>query len=119
MYLPANIIDVFKGVVFGGRSPSSKNHGHGIAMVVVDVATQEHETCPESIFDMDELLEVGVGGVADFAEPDVADADVQGVVVADSTWNDAGFLVHELRVTKVALSLTRRRIADAGQHMQV
>ena len=68
---------------------------------------------------MNELLEVWVGGVLDFAQPDIAYANVQGVVVADSTWNGAGFLVHELRVTKVALSLTRHRIADAGQHKQV
>lgn len=102
MCVLADIFDVFDGVVFGGWCPSRKDHGHGIAMVVVDVATQEHETCAESIFDMDELLEVGVGGVLDFAQPDIADANVQGVVVADSTWNGAVFLVHQLSVTKVA-----------------
>ena len=87
MCVLADIVDVFYGVVLGGRSPSRKDHGHGIAMVVVDVATHEYETCPKSIFDMDELLEVWVGGVLDFAQPDIADSNVQGVVVADSTWN--------------------------------
>ena len=101
MCVLADIVDVFDGVVFGGWCPCRKDHGHGIAMVVVDVATQEHETCSESIFDMDELLEVLVGWVLDFAQPDIAYSNVQGVVVADSTWNDAGLLVHELRVTKV------------------
>ena len=104
MCVLADIVDVFEGVVFGGWSPCRKDHGHGIAMVVVDVATKEHETCPKSIFDMDELLEVRVGGVLDFAQPDIAYANVQWVVVADSTWNGAGFLVHYRRVTKVALN---------------
>lgn len=103
MCVLAHIVDVFEGVVLGCWCPSRKDHGYRIAMVVVDVATQEHEPCPESIFDMDELLEVWVGGVLDFAQPDIADANVQGVVVADSTWNGAGFLVHQLRVTKVAV----------------
>lgn len=102
MCVLADIVDVFDGVVFGGWCPGRKDHGHGIAMVVVDVATKEHETCPKSIFDMYELLEVRVGGVPDFAQPDIAYSNVQWVVIAYSTWNDAGFDVHKLRVTKVA-----------------
>ena len=104
MCVLAHIVDVFEGVVFGGWCPGRKDHGHGIAMVVVDVATKEHEPCPKSIFDMYELLEVWVGGVLDFAQPDIAYSNVQWVVVADSTWNGAGFLVHHLRVIKVAWS---------------
>ena len=53
---------------------------------------------------MDELLEVWVGGVLDFAQPDIAYANVQWVIVADSTWNGAGLFVHYWCVTKVALS---------------
>ena len=50
---------------------------------------------------MDELLEVWVGGVADFAEPDVADADVQGVVVPHTSGDMLGSWCHVQRMIKV------------------
>ena len=87
-------------------------------MVVVDVATQEHETCPESIFDMDELLEVGVGGVMDFAQPDIADSNVQGVVVPHTSGDVLGSWCHVLGMTKVASCLVPQRIADVSQRKQ-
>lgn len=54
---------------------------------------------------MDELFKVGVGGVADFAEPDVADADVQGVVVPHTSSDMLWSWCHKLRMSKVAVGL--------------
>ena len=60
---------------------------------------------------MDELFKVGVGGVADFAEPDVADADVQGVVVPHTSGDMLWSWCHVPGMTKVVVGLTLQRTA--------
>lgn len=85
--------DVCLGVILGGWCPGSNNLGDGGAVVVAYVTTKENEASTHTIDHVDELLKVWVGGFTDFAQPDVAYADVERVVVADAA--GYGFFVHE------------------------
>ena len=58
-------------------------------MVVADISTYQHKASAHSIDHGNELLKVGVGGVANLTEPNVAYTDIQRVVVADAAGDDA------------------------------
>lgn len=88
--------DVGLSVILGGWCPCSNDLGDSGAVVVAYVATEQDEASTHTIDHGDELLEVGVVGFADFTQPDVADADIERVVVADATGD--GSFVHEVRI---------------------
>lgn len=81
--------------VFHRGSPRTDDGLDGGALVVTDISTEEDKGGTEAILHRHELLKFGVIRVVDFAQPYVADADVQRVVVADAsrerllgTWSD-------------------------------
>lgn len=88
--------------VFDRWSPRTDDGFNGCAVVVANVPTEEDKGGTEAVFHRDELLKFGVIRVVDFAQPDIADADVQRVVVADASrerllgtwgdWHDGGRL---------------------------
>lgn len=84
----ADEVDIFDGVVLGCRSPCRNDHGHGGSVVVVDVSPEQDESRAKSVLHVDELFEFGVGWVGHFAQPNIANADVQWVVVADASRYD-------------------------------
>lgn len=63
------------GVFYRG-SPCSDDCLDGGAVVVTDVPTEEDKGGTEAVLHVDELLKLGVIRVVDFAQPDVADANV-------------------------------------------
>ena len=72
--------------VFHRGSPCTDDGLDGGALVVTDVASEEDKGGTEAVLHVDELLKFGVVRVVDFAQPDVADANVQWVFVADASW---------------------------------
>lgn len=86
-------VDILDGVVLGTWSPSGNNVGYRCKMVPTDIATQEDEASTQAIEHRHELFKLVVGGVRNFAKPYVANANVQGVVVADAAGDR--FLVHK------------------------
>lgn len=88
--------------VFDRRSPRTDDGFDGCAVVVTNVPTEEDKGGTKSILHGDELLKLGVIRVVDFAQPYVADADVQRVVISDASregllgtwgdWHDGGWL---------------------------
>ena len=88
--------DVGLGVILGGWCPGSNNLRDCCAVVVAYVTTEEYEASTHTIDHRDELLKVGVGGFTDFSQPDVADADVERVIVADAAGD--GSFVHGSRI---------------------
>ena len=86
-------VDILDGVVLGTWSPSGNDVGYRRKRVPTDIATQEDEASPQAIEHRHELFKFVVGGVRNFAKPYVANANIQGVVVADTAGN--GFLVHQ------------------------
>ena len=77
-------VDILDGVVLRTRSPSGNNVGYRCKMVPTDIATQEDEASAQAIEHRHELFKFVVGGVRNFAKPYIADANIQGVVVADA-----------------------------------
>lgn len=88
--------DVGLCVILGGWCPCSNDLRDGCAVVVAYVSTEEYEASTHTIDHGDELLKVWVGGFPDLAQPDVADAYVERVVVADAAGD--GSFVHEFRI---------------------
>lgn len=68
------------------RSPRTDDGLDGGAVVVANVASEEDKGGTEAVLHVDELLKFGVIRVVDFAQPNVADANVEWVVVADASW---------------------------------
>lgn len=85
--------DVCLGVILGGWCPGSNDLGDGCAVVVAYVTTEEYEASTHTVDHIDELFKVGVGGFSNFTQPDVSDADIERVVVADAAGDR--FFVHE------------------------
>lgn len=89
------------GVLYRG-SPRTDDGFDGGSVVVTDVSTEEDKGGSKAVFHRDELLKLWVIRVVDFAQPNVADANVQRVVVADASrerlmltwgdWHDGGWL---------------------------
>lgn len=75
-------------IVFVGWSPSLNNGTDGCASVVADVSAEQYESGTNAILHSNELLKVGVSRVGLFAQPYIADADVQWVAVAESAWQN-------------------------------
>lgn len=100
-------VDILDGIVLIIRSPSGNDIWNRPKMITTDIASQEDEASPQAIEHRHELLKFVVGGVGNFAQPYVADANVQRVAVADA----AGyrFLIHESAASIVVL-----RIHDKG-----
>lgn len=92
----ADSCDVGLGVILVGWSPCGNDLGDGGAVVVAYVTTKENKASTHTIDHRDELLKVGVGGFTDFSQPDVADADIERVVVADAAGD--GSFVHGSRI---------------------
>ena len=88
--------------VLDRRSPRTDDGFDGGAVVVSNVPTEEDKGGTEAVLHVDELLKLWVIRVVDFAQPYVADADVQWVVVADASrerllrtcgdWHEGGWL---------------------------
>lgn len=88
--------------VFDWRSPSTDDSLDGCAVVVSNVPTEEDKGGTKPILHVDELLKLWVIRVVDFAQPNVADADVQRIIVTDASrerlmltrgdWHDGGWL---------------------------
>lgn len=81
--------------VFDWRSPRTDDGFDGCSVVVTNVSTEEDKGGSKAVFHGDELFKLGVIRVVDFSQPNVADADVQRVAVADAsrerlllTWGD-------------------------------
>ena len=72
------------GIFYRG-SPRTDDGFDGGAVVVTDVAAYQDKGGTETVLHRHELLKLGVIRVVDFAQPYVADADVQRVVVADAS----------------------------------
>ena len=89
------------GVLYRG-SPCSDDGLDGGAVVVTYVASEEDKGGTETVLHRHELFKLRVVRVVDFAQPDIADANVQRVVVADASgerllgtwgdWHDGGWL---------------------------
>lgn len=84
----AHLIDVSSGVVLAGGCPCRYDHGHPVAVVMSDITTEENESGTEAVCDVDELLKVGVVRIVPFSQPYIADAYVEGVVIADAPGDD-------------------------------
>ena len=97
--------DVGLCVILGGGCPCSNDLGDGGAVVVAYVATKQDEASTHTIDHGDELLKFWVVGFPDFAQPTVADADVERVVVADAS--GYGSFVHEVRIVAGILRIER------------
>lgn len=67
-------------------SPRTDDCLDGGALVVTDVASEEDKGGTEAVLHVDELLKLRVIRVVDFAQPNVADANVQRVVISDASW---------------------------------
>ena len=81
--------------VFHRGSPRTDDGLDGGTVVVTNVSTEEDKGGSKTVFHRDELLKLGVIRVVDFAQPNVTDAYVEWVVVADAsrerlllTWGD-------------------------------
>ena len=85
----ADLINIGRGVVLTGWSPRCNYLGNGCAVVVAYISTYQDKASAHSIDHGNELLKVGVGGVANLTEPNVANANIQRVVVADAAGDDA------------------------------
>lgn len=119
----ADSCDVGLGAIFGGWGPCSNDLGDGCAVVVAYVTTKEYEASTHTIDHIDELLKVGVGGFTDFAQPDVADADIERIVVADAAGD--WFFVHEEKKIKLCIELLQEisqlgvKVADFANYFAI
>lgn len=82
-----NIVNVALGVILCRRSPCGNDCGESGTLVVLDITTHEDEASTHAVEHADELFEVGVIGLPDFAKPYVANTYVKWVVVADAARN--------------------------------
>lgn len=88
--------------VLNRGSPSTDDSLDGGAVVVTDIAAYQNKSGTETVLHRHKLFKLRVVRVVDFAQPDIADADVQGVVVSDASregllgtwgdWHDGGWL---------------------------
>ena len=98
----AHVGDVEVCGVFDRWSPRTDDGLDGGAVVVANVATEQDKGGTEAVLHGDELLKLGVIRVVDFAQPDIADANVERVVVSDASrerllgtwgdWHEGGWL---------------------------
>lgn len=80
----AHGINVLLSVVFICWCPCCYDLGNGCALVVADISTHQHHASAHAIKHADELFKVGVVWFSDFAQPYIADADIERVIVADA-----------------------------------
>lgn len=90
----ADGVNVRDGVVFAAGCPGCKDCWDRGAMVVLYVASHQDASGSDAVLHIDELLEVGVGGVLNLAQPYIAYTDVEGVVIADAAGDVGLFLCH-------------------------
>lgn len=81
---PTDRVDILGSIVFRTRSPSTNDLSRSCKMVVIDIPAQDYESSPDAIHHRDKLFELEVGWTGSLAEPNITDADIQGVIVANS-----------------------------------
>lgn len=79
-------------VVILGRCPSGDDFAERVAMVLFDVGAHDAERGAKTVHVGLEDLESGVCGVGGFAEPIAALADVERIVIADTSCLHGGLV---------------------------